>query len=78
MAVALDKKLICIAGGGHFNRFVNYSVKKKNSFILFNDTMSCFNCSWICTKGYIRGTTYPCVSKAWFDNAEIIDKFLSA
>jgi len=65
LSLALDKKTFCIAGGGHFNRFVLYR-NTTSSKIIYNP-MTCYNCSWQCNQEYIPKNAYPCIKSLEYD-----------
>jgi ADP-heptose:LPS heptosyltransferase len=60
MAMAINKPTLCIAGGGHFNRFVKYT-NHENVRICYEE-MPCFNCDWMCIFKFPLNDPYPCVS----------------
>ena len=77
LSVALNKKIICIAGGGHFDRFVNYT-HLNGVTLLLDETMDCFNCDWNCTKGHKHGNSYPCIESISLEDKKVqIDDFFS-
>lgn len=53
----------CIAGGGHFGRFLPYDTHKPGDIpfypTVFYSQMPCFNCNWNCI--YKNAEKYPCV-----------------
>jgi ADP-heptose:LPS heptosyltransferase len=60
MAIAMNKPVLCIAGGGHFERFVDY-VHRPNIKISYHP-MACFNCDWKCIYKFAISEPYPCIS----------------
>ena len=60
MAVGLNKPVICFAGGGHFNRFVNYP--PSDTIILLSTNLTCFNCNWNCIYKDHSNDPYYCIS----------------
>jgi len=59
MGLALNKPVLCFAGGGHFDRFVNY-VKRDNVKICY-EPMPCYNCNWHCVYEFDLAKPYPCI-----------------
>jgi ADP-heptose:LPS heptosyltransferase len=56
------KPIWCVAGGGHYTRFVNYPPEYKGNYILTSKEDECFNCDWKCTKNDSRSLArYPCL-----------------
>jgi ADP-heptose:LPS heptosyltransferase len=72
LAIALNKPVLCIAGGGHFERFVNY-VNQDNVQICY-ESMPCYNCNWYCIYKFPENSPYPCISAITFGLME--DKFM--
>lgn len=75
MAVALNKQVFCFAGGGHYDRFVNY-IKNDSKIKIINHYMPCYNCSWNCSYKLQKNETYPCIKKIAMDNInELLSSF---
>ncbi len=72
LSMALDRPTLCIAGGGHFDRFVNYT-RHQNLKICYQQ-MPCFNCDWFCVFKFPDNGPYPCI--AGIDTDYILDNFL--
>ncbi len=66
MAAMIQKKSICILGGGHFGYFLPYKGNSKNKPICVINKIECFNCNWSCDKS-VNGTV-PCVSEISVDS----------
>jgi ADP-heptose:LPS heptosyltransferase len=66
MAMAINKPILCIAGGGHFNRFVKYT-HRENVRICYEE-MPCFNCNWMCIFKFPLNDPYPCISAINLNN----------
>jgi ADP-heptose:LPS heptosyltransferase len=60
LSMAINKPTLCIAGGGHFNRFVKYT-NHENVRICY-EKMACFNCDWFCIFKFPVSEPYPCVN----------------
>jgi len=71
IAVALTKPTLCLTGGGHFERFVNYP-PQKNVRLSYHH-MPCFNCDWKCIYKFPANEPYPCISAIELQN--IFDNF---
>jgi ADP-heptose:LPS heptosyltransferase len=72
-AVALNKPVLCIAGGGHFRRFVQYA--ERDNIKVSYHLMPCFNCDWACIYTFPKGNPCPCISNIETNN--IIENFKS-
>lgn len=66
-SVALQKKTICFAGGGHFTRWVNY--EDDDSIKTVYMPMPCYNCNWHCVYNIKKGEVYPCIKAIPLQNA---------
>src|SRR5579863_1389874 len=73
MSVALNKPVLCVAGGGHFKRFVQY--KERENIAICHKPMACYNCNWQCIFKFSPGSPYPCISPIGID--DILEKFKS-
>lgn len=61
IAALLHVPAVCIAGGGHFGRFIPYPPTVYGPVII-NEYMYCYNCNWSCVNpDYIKGQCFPCV-----------------
>lgn len=62
-AVALGVNCLCIAGGGHWGRFVPYPTEDNfNHLRVLTTKMDCFGCNWHCVKRTNENEIYPCIS----------------
>lgn len=61
IASAVGTPSICILGGGHFGRFVPYSVP--NNIQAVYKRMSCFGCNWKCIHSVEKGKPVPCIEQ---------------
>lgn len=66
LSMALNKPTLCIAGGGHFDRFVQYT-NHENVRICY-EKMPCFNCDWICKFDFPAKSPYPCIAQIDINN----------
>jgi ADP-heptose:LPS heptosyltransferase len=48
LAAALRRPVICLAGGGHWGRFVPWGLPDRTRIL--TQKMQCFGCGWICTR----------------------------
>lgn len=62
IAAACKTPVICIQGGGHFDRFTPYSEKLENRPICVYEEMPCYNCNWKCQFPTFINDPYPCIS----------------
>jgi ADP-heptose:LPS heptosyltransferase len=72
LSMALNKPTLCIAGGGHFDRFVQYA-NHENVRICYKK-MPCFNCNWICKFDFPPKSPYPCIAQIDINN--ILNSFM--
>jgi ADP-heptose:LPS heptosyltransferase len=65
MAAAVGTPVVCVAGGGHWGRFIPYpgELGAASPVLTANHRMDCFNCQWRCSQP--RGPEEPaaCVSR---------------
>lgn len=65
IATALDVPNICIAGGGHFNRFVPYPDEFADNIsnfpIVVSNKKECFGCNWHCKYADLKKSDAPCI-----------------
>lgn len=80
-SAALSVPSICIVGGGHFGRFVPYSVSLNQCFTprAVNYQMSCYNCNWNCIYNTGEGEAVPCISNVsiesvWNETRRVIER----
>ena len=68
IAAATQTKVVCILGGGHFNRFLPYphSIPYEHSIpykpVCVYEKLPCYNCNWHCIYTTDYKEPYPCVS----------------
>lgn len=67
IAAACKTPVICIQGGGHFERFTPYSEKLQNRPICVFEKMPCYNCNWECQFPTFVKDPYPCISSVNVD-----------
>lgn len=62
IAAAVNTPSVCILGGGHYGRFIPYSIGLKGKLpVAAVREMSCFHCNWACTQSHVEGDAVPCV-----------------
>jgi ADP-heptose:LPS heptosyltransferase len=62
IASAVNTVSFCITGGGHFGRFVPYSINSNEKLpIIINEDMDCYFCNWNCSKVYNPDGPVPCI-----------------
>lgn len=66
ISVALEKKVTCFSGGGHFDRWAIYP-NTENITLVYNK-MPCFNCDWQCIYKINNGESYPCIQSITNEN----------
>ena len=65
-ASALNKKAVCVLGGGHFGRFMPYDKNAAGNLITptaVYKKMGCFNCHWRCIYTDKKNEIVPCISQ---------------
>jgi len=67
IAVACKTPVICIQGGGHFDRFTPYPEWFPNGPICVYERMPCYNCNWNCQFPTFASDPYPCISSVNVD-----------
>ncbi|MRR56754.1 MAG: glycosyltransferase family 9 protein [Deltaproteobacteria bacterium] len=66
IAAAVGTPAFCIAGGGHFGRFVPYRVEKETGKpipVVIVKPMECFGCNWMCTQACISNDLWSCLER---------------
>ena len=64
IAAAVATPAVCILGGGHYGRFMPYSVALSGiKPVVATYQMSCYMCNWRCTQSYKAGSSVPCISQ---------------
>ncbi len=69
MAAALKVTSFCIAGGGHWGRFIPYPSEIESPFkprVIHMD-MPCYGCRWTCIYPREQGTPYKCIADISMD-----------
>ncbi len=83
LAAATGVPAVCIAGGGHWRRFVPYpaslgAVAELVDVVSMVQDMPCFNCDWRCVLPHVRGEALPCVSRVPLEQViGAVDRVLS-
>ncbi len=68
IAAAVSTPSVCIAGGGHFGRFVPYNMKEAESEPkIVAEKMACFQCNWHCQHEVKDGVPFPCIQRVTVD-----------
>jgi ADP-heptose:LPS heptosyltransferase len=62
IAAAVGTASVCIAGGGHFGRFVPYNAPAVDAPVCVSYKMDCYNCNWQCRFELAPGEPYPCIA----------------
>lgn len=77
---AVGTMTICIAGGGHYGRFVPYdSELNPEKLIVVNHNMPCYGCNWNCIYPYENNSPMPCmtgvsVDQVWQAVSRVLDR----
>ena len=69
IAMAVGTSTVCIAGGGHFGRFVPYPEfpGQTNKLEVVFHEMPCYGCNWKCIYKIKKGDPTPCISNIRVD-----------
>lgn len=69
IAAAVGTPSVCILGGGHYGRFMPYTVETEDHVtpVPVSQHMNCFNCNWKCNQPHIKGKAMPCISSITVD-----------
>ena len=62
IAAATQTKVVCILGGGHFNRFLPYPHLMQHKPVCVYQKLPCYHCNWNCIYTINEKEPYPCVS----------------
>lgn len=82
-AAAVSTPSVCILGGGHFGRFLPYTIDSRVQAMLLPRAvfcrMDCYHCNWQCNKISDEKEHYPCIAaitvdQVWVNIMEIIYK----
>lgn len=79
IAAAARVNVVCIAGGGHFGRFIPYPEEKDSSIITVSHRLSCYNCNWVCTHAaFKQDESLPCIRAVTIASVwEAVSKIIS-
>ena len=72
IAAAVGIPTVCLVGGGHFGRFMPYSVEQRDERplpIAAFHKMDCFGCDWRCVYHPPKGSPVPCIEDIGVDVA---------
>ena len=62
MSAACNTPVVCIVGGGHFNRFVPYPSQIQNKIKYVYKEMPCYQCNWNCIYQVKKSEAFPCIN----------------
>lgn len=65
---ALNIKTICLVGGGHYERFLPYTVNSSVHCVYYK--MDCYHCNWMCKYNIEATETFPCLQNISVTNVE--------
>jgi ADP-heptose:LPS heptosyltransferase len=81
LAEAVKLPTVCILGGGHFGRFVPYTVEEDAKRVLMQTAvhkMECYGCDWRCIYKVPANKPQPCVEEIGVDDVcQMIRRILS-
>ena len=60
LATAINTPVVCILGGGHFDRFFPYGNPNTNRYIA-DDDVTCRGDGWKCSQNLQKGEIAPCI-----------------
>ncbi len=69
LAIAVGTPVICILGGGHFDRFFPYGNPDTNRYIA-DDSATCRGDGWKCSMNLKKGEIAPCIRNISVDDAK--------
>ncbi len=64
IATAVATPSVCVLGGGHFGRFMPYSVELNGikPVSIFSE-MPCYGCNWTCSQPHEKDSCVPCIGQ---------------
>jgi len=66
IAAAVQTPSLCLLGGGHFGRFIPYTLDEPFDFVgplaVFHE-MGCYHCNWLCSQKFAKGAPFPCLAQ---------------
>lgn len=68
LAIAVGTPVVCILGGGHFDRFFPYGNPNTNRYIA-DDDVTCRGDGWKCSQNLQKGEIAPCIRNISVDDA---------
>jgi ADP-heptose:LPS heptosyltransferase len=64
MSPAVGTPTVCILGGGHYGRFLPYSLSDDlPNMVVVNKPMECYGCNWRCIYPVTAGDAMPCIAQ---------------
>jgi ADP-heptose:LPS heptosyltransferase len=63
-----ESKLVCILGGGHFDRFAPYPPGFNFAPVCVFEPLPCFKCNWNCIHPTEEQEAFPCISGVSVDS----------
>jgi ADP-heptose:LPS heptosyltransferase len=71
IAVAHDRSVLCLLGGGHYGLFAPYPESKESaaSSLVVTNKMSCFGCNWKCRFDRGQMGAFRCVESIELEDA---------
>ncbi len=80
IAAATRTPSVCILGGGHFGRFLPYTLEQQTNTSLpkvIFDEMVCFDCRWKCIYSIEDFQSVPCIANiSWVTPYDVCSDFL--
>jgi len=70
LAAALGKSCVCIAGGGHYGRFIPYEASRLFDYArprIVAHFLPCFGCNWVCHYRNNASVCAPCIGEITVD-----------
>jgi ADP-heptose:LPS heptosyltransferase len=71
IATGVSTPSVCILGGGHFGRFLPYSLERETNRplpLVVSNKMDCFKCNWICIHSTPEDEPFPCIASISLDD----------
>ncbi len=85
IAAAVSTPSVCIAGGGHYGRFVPYRVEEGSTDrlpVVVVSKRDCFGCNWTCIYRVDEQESAPCIrdisaDDVWKEMMSVVEKYQS-
>jgi len=78
MSPAVGTPTVCILGGGHYGRFLPYSLSDDlPNMAVVNKPMECYGCNWRCIYSVATSDAMPCIAQISVEDVlQVVIRFL--